>query len=361
MKSQIRSSTILGFALFASSAMAQNYVVIELPRTNGYAFGISNGTAVGVAGGTYSNSGRAVMWDSNGNISDLHPDFLDTPTTQGTSVVNSIRGSLMAGSGRGDLTSNRINALMWKNGIPSFVPMPTGFMSSQGLSTDGTSIVGQFVMPAKRGDFTTAGDTHGFVYNTATGQFTGMYNGNPSVTYGVSGNQQVGMELHGTFLAYLWNGNPKSPTVLHPQGAEGSVAYATDGVHQVGEVGYLVQKAGEANKKGIRIRYDYAALWSGSAASLQFLSSGYPNSFAMSVNGNYVAGYGIVTSAFGTRGAQHALGWMNPLEPALDLHSLLPAGYSQSWAQSVDANGNFAGYGVDSSNVTHALIWLKVS
>lgn len=360
MKIQIRTLFAAGMATLAHAALAQSYIAVELQSSPGYGYAGFNGLAGGTAAGVFGSTSRASTWDSLGNRSDVHPSFLDSITRPGTSIITSMNGTLMVGSGRGDFTSNRVNALIWQSGVASLIPMPAGFMSSQALSTDGTMVVGQYVMPAKRGDVATAGDTHAFIYNSATGQFTDLYNGNPTIAYGVSGNQQVGIELKGNYEARLWNGNPKAPIVLHPAGAESSSANATDGVHQVGSVGYLVQKAGEANKKGIRIRYDYATIWSGGAASLQYLSSGYPNSFAMAVNGDYVAGHGIVTDVRGTRGAQHALGWTNPLEPAIDLHSLLPANYTQSWARAVDANGNFVGYAVDSSFAAHAIMWVRV-
>lgn len=360
MNTQLRTYLSFGSLILANAAFAQSYIAVELPQTPGYGYAAANGIGGGTSTGSYGVTSRATLWDTLGNATDVHPNFLESATNPGTSMINSISGTLMTGTGRGDSTSNRVNAIVWTNGEPSLVPMPSGFMSSQGLSTDGTTVVGQFVMPAKRGDFTTAGDTHAFIYNTITGQFTDLYNGNPTIAYGVSGNQQVGIELRGTFEARLWNGNAKAPIVLHPSSAEGSVANATDGIHQVGSVGFLVQKAGEANRKGVRIRYDYAAMWSGSAASIQYLNSGYPNSFAMDVKGDYIAGYGIVTNNFGTRGAQHAVGWTNPLSPAVDLHSLLPSSYTQSWARAVDSNGNFIGYAVDSNSKVHAIFWVRV-
>jgi hypothetical protein len=350
MKTQLRLALTTGIGILSTSLFAQTYLAVELPGSGAVANASFGGFAGGLANASAANFslGHATIWDTNGSYSG--------------SSINGGAGSFMVGFGRGDITNQRLAAMIWNNGVPSLMSMPNGGVnySSQAFATDGTQIVGQYIPWASKQDTINPGDSHAWVYNPSTGQFTDLYNGNPTIAYGVGGGQQVGYEMKGQAEARLWTGNPKSFVNLHPAGFVASIAAATDGTNQVGFIGQLVQKAGEANKKGIKIRYDWAVQWSGSAASMRYLPSAYPNSRATGISGSFISGIGTVTNQFGTRGAQHAIVWIDSLSSAIELHDLLPSNYVQSFAYGVDASGNVSGMAIDSLGQRHAIFWVKI-
>lgn len=360
MKNSLKCAGFVAMLSIASGAMAQSYRAVVLADSNSWAYGGYNNASGGssyVPGTTISH---ATLWDLAGNSTDVHPSFLDTATTKGISQINGMWNFTWVGYGRGVSTNNRLAAMVWQFGTPSLIPTPNGGdnYSSQAHGTDGQSVVGEYTPWGSTRDRVSPGDQHAFVYDIATGSFTDLYNGNPCIATDVKFGQQVGYEYRGQAEARLWSGNAKNFVNLHPNGFDASLANALDGGRQVGLVSQVVNRIGEA-KRGIKIRYDQACMWTGTAASMQFLISAYPNSVATGISGTQICGNGIVTSATGTRSAYHALVWTGPLEVATELHSLLPAGYVQSFANAIDGNGNVSGSATDSLGKAHAVVWIR--
>src|SRR5262249_23148993 len=108
---------------------------------------------------------------------------------------------------------------------------------------------------------------------------------------GASGAQQVGQIVTDPLLAVqhaaIWSGSPESVVDLHPTGLgfQTSRAYCASGGLQAG---YGSTSTNET----------HALLWAGTAASAVELhpTSGYVSSFANSISGSAVAGYGTTSS-----------------------------------------------------------------
>ena len=199
--------------------------------------------------------------------------------------------------------------------------------------------------------------------------------------------------------ALLWNGTAASVVDLQPTNASlnyftgGTAAYGTDGTHQAGEgylgngdihamswggtaasaadlnpsnLGYSQSSAesvsgsqqaglGVGNASGFN---EHAMIWSGTAASAIDINPtnlpGISTSFLKSTNGARQAGTG---SGSGTGGNDHALLRSGTANSAVDLHLLLPAGFTVSNADSIDAQNNIFGEAIDSTGALHAIEW----
>jgi hypothetical protein len=190
-----------------------------------------------------------------------------------------------------------------------------------------------------------------------------------SYALGVRGSQQVGIVHYPTHdEAVVWHGTAASAVVLHPPGASISIANATDGTLQGGEVYYDTnpgqihavtwngsaasmvdlnppgarhckvhgmapgQQVGEGDLAGPGT--EHAALWSGTAASVLDL---HPGTIGVSSLFGTV-GFAQVGQASTpqTGGTGHAGLWYGTAASFIDLHAFLPAGiYSDSRATGV--------------------------
>src|SRR5205814_3159871 len=127
-------------------------------------------------------------------------------------------------------------------------------------------------------------------------------NGFNSAATGVAGDQIVGYstDIHGAYHALLWTS--RGLVDLSPNGFGGSLAFGTDGIHQVGS--------------GSTGGQDHALLWSASASSAVDLHpAGYMRSFAQGVSGGQQVGAGVVSS-----GRWHALLWTGSAASVVDLN-----------------------------------------
>lgn len=291
-------------------------------------------------------------------------------------------GGQVVGEGSG---SNYAHALLWSQSAPSGIDLnPAGFNSSYAFGTDGLRQVGHawnglsgpyFHAILWSGNSSSAVDLHPFGYIM-------------SDAIGIGGNQQVGsarIESSSFDHAMLWSGSAASAVDLNPATVYvSSAAFATDGEHQVGEV-----------RLTIAPHRSRAALWSGSAESLVDLNLG-GFSTAYGVCGNEQVGAASTTlnpdplhavlwhgstfsavhlypdesAAIATNGTNqvgwfksgidlhhHAALWSGSASSLVDLNGLLPAGFTQSEALSIDAAGTVFGIARDSSNAVHAVAW----
>lgn len=177
--------------------------------------------------------------------------------------------------------------------------------------------------------------------------------------------KQVGFaELSGAYRASLWSGTKASFVDLHPSGAENSFARGGFGTRQVGDAEYssvtkavtwtgtagsavvlqptgatsssargatATRQVGYAQFSGNR----HAGYWTGSAASWTDLHpAGSSGSEALAAHGDMIVGNFRVSSS------PHACIWIGSTATPVrtDLHTFLPAGYSQSSATAVFAD-----------------------
>lgn len=363
MKNQKHLAAVCLSVLSALSVSAQTYTVVDLAPTS--AFSIANGiSASGAAGCTAASislgAARATLWDGASTI-DLHPAFLDDAVNgvSGRSSAQGAAGNLQVGWGAGPTTTNRAVPLAWRGTAASATKLAIPFANGggQALGTDGSQIVG-YGLGMNR-DGTAFSAYHAIVWNAATGAATDLGDGgNSAQAYGVGGGVQVGYVVKSLANATLWRGTSKSLVSLHPVNAINSVAYATDGARQVGYAGYDVRVRVEAVKGQKTARYNYAMVWTGTAASAVNIHP-YPfqHSYATAINGNWIAGYAADPSAISTPAYYHAIVWDANYQ-ATDLNSFLPTGFIGSQALSVDANGNVAGYMMAADGTRHAVVWV---
>lgn len=348
--------------LVAAPLSAQtSYTAVDLtPAASGAALAASGGQAAGYTG-TVPNAftGRATLWTGDGAV-DLHPTFLDG--TGARSAVNGFSGNLQVGSGAGASTGNRNVPLAWRDTAASATLLAIPFTNAGGQAnaTDGLQIVGSAIGLDRDG--TTLGTSHALIWNVATGAAVDI--GADASLYDVAGGQQVGSVIKSIANAALWR-STKAYTLLHPKGAVVSVANGTDGVRQVGYAGFDIRVRQEAAKGNKDKRFNYAYVWTGTAASglnIHPYSSNadgaiLENSFATKVAGAYIVGYATVPSKIGTPAYNRAIVWDASFQ-ATDLNAVIPAGFIGSQALSVDSSGNVAGVMTKADGTRHAVLWI---
>lgn len=324
---------------------------------------ISGQQVVGFGRDTGHN--QAILWTSSGTPIELKPasSYSDT-------VGNAAGGSLQVGYGSGAITGvNRdastgfnINALVWSGSAASVVNIhPTNLGSivqSGATATDGTHIVG-YGMLADNTD-------HALLWNSATnsaidlhpnlsGPFGSFF---ASIAYATDGSHQVGKAFNsGVSHAILWSNTAASAVDLHPSqltffagSTTNSTALALSGSQQAGF------GLGSANGNPS----SHALIWAGTKASAIDLHPGgsYVSSVAMATNGTQQAGYGTV-SVNGNL-INHAMMWNGSAASALDLQGLLPSGpgFVDSIAYAINASGDVSGIADDHLGLQHQVLWI---
>jgi hypothetical protein len=267
---------------------------------------------------------------------------------------------------------------------------PFGFTSSTAIGTDGTQQVGQGI-PANNTN------EHALLWY---GSWVSAVDLNPrgfvaSVASGTDRAEEVGTGTRSdnTYQALLWTGSAASAIDLNPAGFSDSVANGTNGIRQVGE--------GYGPSTG---NYQHALLWTGTAKSAVDLNptdlSGIRSSFALGMAGSNEVGYGVTASKthvalmwkgtaasavdlnpkgftfsvdMGTNGTEqvgegygpatggqlHALLWDGTANSVIDLSASLPAGFTKSFAFSIDAQGNVYGYAQTTSGTLEPMEWQR--
>jgi hypothetical protein len=195
-------------------------------------------------------AGHALLWSvTAASVIDLHPAGFYS------SRAYDVAGAQQVGVGQIRQGTSLIeHALLWNGTAASAVDLHptnlTGFDGSIAIGTDGVRQVGWGYGVGTGGNV-----DHALLWSgTATSAIdlhpTNLLGYSESQALGVGGNQQVGVALRFGQHAMLWSGTANSAVDLNPAGSVvGSIAYGTNGIHQVG-----VSDFG-------------ATLWSGTAAS----------------------------------------------------------------------------------------------
>lgn len=237
-----------------------------------------------------------------------------------------------------------------KNLIPS--SDDAMFRGTYAYGTDGIQGVGygyKIVQP--RGDL----HNHALLFDVQNGGYIDLNPGTgDSYAFGVKGGQQVGVlgSLGDNPLgnsggaAVLWTGSANSVVALNPAGYIYSLAYGTDGAHQVGWGNTIDTSA-------------HALLWSGTAASAIDLNpSGFQTSHAYGIANGLVVGVGqLAGSSPFNPGPSHALVWSGSANSVFDLSTVLPTGYTNSTAYGIDAGGDIVGTATNASGQTLPVLW----
>jgi hypothetical protein len=154
-----------------------------------------------------------------------------------------------------------------------------------------------------------------------------------SIAYAAALTEQAGAVTFGfSSHASLWKGSAATWVDLNPIGISSSLARATDGGNEVGE---------------INVGAAHAAYWSGSPGAYMDIHPGVADaSGAYDVQGGEIAGVAVIS------GGTHAAYWTGITHMFTDLH---PAGASNSWALAVTATqqGGWAALG----SGVHAALW----
>lgn len=349
---------LLGLALacVVSSVQAQSYIATDL-GINGIAAAYDASVVAGQL------NGHATFWDNFGAALDVHPSFLNTDTRTGTSIVNDRAGGVSVGSGISPANPGHAVALVWHGTVATALSDPFTPYASFAVATDGTQIVGNVTEVDTIRDVVTAGDSHAIVWNAVTGAvIADLYNGKSIFVNGVGNGQQVGHEFRSKGAeARMWNGSARPVVNLHPTTADSSSAAATDGVHQIGNIGIDVKLFNEVHR-GRRVTLNSAVIWSGTAESIQilpFAATGQPvsSAFGIDIAGQYACGVGVGKNRTGSTMYNHAVAWNLTTMTWIDLHDSLPGGFVSSRALHVTADGTVTGWASDTGNKLHAIVW----
>jgi hypothetical protein len=246
---------------------------------------------------------HALLWSGTAaSVVDLHPTNLSGFVT---SQAYGVSGVQQVGVGQIQQGTQVIeHALRWNGTAASAVDLHptnlTGFDSSVAYATDGIHQVGT------GGGSGTGGHNHALLWSGSATSAVDLHPTNltgysDTFAFGVGGGQQVGSAggavTGGQDHAMLWNGTANSAVDLNPGGSVTSIAYATNGVHQVGGSDFG------------------ATLWSGTAASAVDLNSLLPfasdssTAYTIDPQGNV---FGIADGPDGL----HAVEWSPVPEPA---------------------------------------------
>lgn len=346
----------LALASVVSSVQAQSYVATDLGM-NGVASASDGSTVAGQL------NSHATFWDSFGTALDVHPSFLNTNTQSGTSIVHDRLGGTSVGYGVSPANPRHAVALIWHSTTAVPLQDPFDSYSAMAVATDGTQVVGNVIEVDTIRDIVGPGDSHGIVWDAVTGAvIADLYGGKSITVNGVGGGQQVGHELRSKGgEARMWNGSARPVVDLHPDIADTSFATATDGTHQVGNIGIDVKLFNEVHR-GRRVTLNSAVIWSGTAESVQilpFAATGQPvsSAFGLDIAGQYACGVGVGKNRTGSTMYNHAVVWNLTSMTWIDLHDSLPGGFVSSRALHVTAEGTVTGWASDTSNKLHAIVW----
>jgi hypothetical protein len=333
------TKTLALLALGGALAQAQQYVAVDLTpsvNTGSMAYAVSGGAAAGSimalgSLGAYVQHGATF---AGGAVTDLHPKSWYMTT------ITAFHGSQLVGLGLPSASSDAstgTHAILW-NGSIAVDLNPNGYSGSAGYCTNGFQQGGSAIVKASGGGkVKTTPPNHAALWSGSASSFSDLNPPNTAESriYACDGVQQAGYVMPvspGFTHAAVWAGTPSSVVDLHPQnGFVSSIAFGDAAGQQVG-YGVAVPAAGGAG---------HALLWTGSSTSvIDIHPAGYTLSVAYATNG--VQQVGEADDAAFPR-HKHAVVWSGSAA-AIDLNQFLPAGFTDAQAMAIDAAGNIAGY-----------------
>jgi len=353
MKTNLFAKAFSLLALSAAAASAQQYVAVDLsPNASNGALGFAvSGTTGGGSVMALGPQGAYVQHGalfSGGTITDIHP------SSWAMSVILSMSATQQVGEGLPSASadaSSGVHAMLWSGSAASLIDLnPNSFAGSAATCTTGFMQGGYgFLKVKSSGKTHTLPPTHALIWFGASNTYQDL---NPSTAAesrinGCSGGQEVGyiMPISPGFThAAVWFGTGAAAVDLQPlSGFVSSTAFGAAGFQQAG-YGVTDSANGGAG---------HALLWTGSASSMIDLHpAGYTFSVAYATNGLQQVGEAD-DSALPRH--KHAIVWSGSASTAVDLNQFLPAGYTDAQAMAIDSNGNIVGYAGN-----HAFLWMPV-
>jgi len=353
MKTYALPKAVSMIALSAALASAQQYVAVDLnPSAANGAMGFA--AAPGAAGGSVMTLGSSGVFTqhatgfSGGNSTDLNPPSWHM------SVVLGMAGSQQVGQGLTSASadpSTGSHAVLWSGSAASFVDLhPSALLGSGATCTTGLLQGGFGILKAKTGGkVKTTPPLHALVWAGTAASYKDLNPANAaeSKINGCADGQEVGyvMPLSPGFThAAVWLGTSAAAVDLQPlTGFVSSIAFGAAAGQQAG---YGVTDASQGGA-------GHALVWGSSASSMLDLHpAGYTFSIAFATNG--VQQVGEADDAAFPR-HKHAIVWTGTATSAVDLNQFLPTGYTDAQAMAIDANGNIVGYAGN-----HAFMWAPV-
>lgn len=339
-------SALIALAILAlpASRASADYVIHDLYSITGgdvsSTFKNSQAAAGGKVIGIDNSSLHALLWTGAGL-----PTPLDD-SAYAASFANAIGGDQVVGAGPPDAQHADTHALLWTGSAHTLVdlhPTQLGFASSLAAGTNGSEQVGS-------GSMQSGGASHALLWHNTAASVVDLhpFNFESSAANATDGIHQVGSGSPAgstAVHALLWTGTAASAVDLDPAG-DFSAAYGVSGNEQVGG-GMIASGVG------------HALLWHGTTASLIDLHPTFGanfNSVALATNGTQEVGYlsPVLMNPFAGR----AVVWSGTAASAVDLQALLPANFTQSWAVSIDPQGNIFGFAADDAEgAFHAVEW----
>ena len=301
----------------------------SITATNGQLKGSSGNSVVGYA--TVGANAHAMYWTDS--LGDGEADL--NPAGHTSSVANKIAGNLIVGE------ADNLAYVWTSPSAASAVNIhPAGYTESFANGSSNGTIVGE-------------ADNHAMVWNSASA--TAFIDIHPtgfseSFANSMSGNLIVGcgdLSSTGAQHALIWPSKSAAAAVdIHPSSFYSSCCNAADS-------GLIVGSGEIASTKAL-----HAMAWTGktSSTAVDIHPAGYDSSCAWSTRNGLIVGYGVIG------GVSHALVWTKPSAKAfVDLQSLLPTNYTQSFALDIDANKLIVGQGtIGSSGEVDGVAWSPV-
>ncbi len=310
-------------------ALAITYMAIDL-TPSGFIQSrgdFASGTVYVGSGTTDNKYWQPILWnDYSGNYSILGNDK--------ATIVNSMQNCGSQQVGFGSLWNGTADSRVYLTDPNSFFSAVTG--------TNGTQQVG-YLGPYYRAT----------LWNGSSGNYIDLHpNGYlESRSFGISGSQAFGYastaDPYHPWHAMIWDVNTNTSDDLNPDGFDCSEILGSNGVQQVGTAW---------NFNDLQ---SHAILWSGRKDNVIDLTpAGFTTCFANGINGTQQVGYGHGPA---TNNNEHALLWNGTVDGYIDLQQFLPNDFTQSAANTIDAEGNIIGTAYYASGQSRAILWVPVS
>jgi len=352
------STIALGLVLFPAGRAAAQYQATDLSPTyltdqfpasaNGTAGGQQAGRAYG---STFGGDGHAALWSGSSS------SFVDlNPIGYSKSQVEAISGGQEAGYGSGTASGGQIHALLWSGSAASAADLNPTSLSETYTNSQVEGIGG-----GQQVGFGQGNSTHALLWSGTAASAVDL---NPaSILYSealaTSGVHQVGYAegiytTGQTSHAIEWSGTAATARDINPDGAGSSQANAISGDMAAGQA---VFKTGSNSYKTDAILWSLTGGIGGTPTVQDLTPAGYEFSRGTGIFGTDVVGTGKIN------GSNHALLWHGSASNYVDLNQFLPAGYSDAFAQGIDANGDIVGVAFTATGnqgifgTPHAFLW----
>lgn len=281
---------------------------------------------------------HAILWDTNGVPYDLQP----TGSIYNSSRLAGIGGDYQIGTATYPYSGGAFSqAVLWHGSASQYVVLTSPefqYTVGYGISRDGAQQVGFGRSVASNNT-----DLRALVWNSSGTDYADL--SSPEFLYSTAFGANDGYQVGGAALpssnehAMLWHGTAQSVIDLNPAGYTSSRATVVSGNQQGGIVGTYPFS-------------QHAAIWEGTADSFVDLNpTGYGSSEVTALFNDWQIGNGNTSD-----GRLHALIWHGSADSVIDLQAVLPNSIKSSFATSMDGDYVY-GFGFDLSGQLTTITW----